>query len=72
MSNEADGDLTFYKHDTDRVKTDSIEYKKGRIVIFPSGYAHEAQPPSKTKWRTTIAVMFDLDTKKQYEQSNSN
>ena len=70
MSNTADGDLTFYKHDLDRTKTDSIEYKKGRIVIFPSGYPHEAQPPAATKWRTTVAVMFDLSTKKQYETTH--
>ena len=73
MSNKGDGDLTFYKSDTDRTQTNSIEYKQGRIIIFPSGYAHEAQPPTKTKWRTTVAVMFDLKTKRQYDStSNSN
>lgn len=67
MANYSDGDLSFYKSDTDRIPTDSIEFRPGRIVIFPSGYAHEAKPPVNTKWRVTAAIMFDLDTKKQYE-----
>ena len=67
MANEADGPLQFYKHDNDRTPTDSVDFKLGRIVIFPAGYAHEALPPVSSKWRVTIAVMFDLDTKRQYQ-----
>jgi hypothetical protein len=66
MVNDSDGDLAFYKNDSDRTLVDSVPFKTGRIVIFPSGYVHEGKPPVTKKWRVTVGVMFDLNTNKQY------
>ena len=64
MVNEGDGDLIFYSGDKE---AERVEFKKGRTVVFPSGYMHEALPPTKTKWRITIGIMFELATERQYQ-----
>ena len=65
MVNAADGDLVFY-NDAGEEK-DRAEYKKGRTVVFPSGYMHEAEPPVNTKWRITLGIMFEIETNRQYK-----
>jgi len=72
MANISDGALTFYTNNTDNIKTDSVEFVPGRIVVFPSGYTHEAEAPVQSKWRVTIGIMFDLDTRRQYDNTTSN
>lgn len=63
MVNDSDGDLVFHQ---DGNEAERVEFKKGRMVVFPSGYLHEAEPPSKSKWRMTIGIMFELTTDRQY------
>jgi len=65
--NEADGDLQFYVSKDDQTPTDKVEFKKGRFVVFPSGYAHNALAPEKSDWRITIAIMFEFNTERQYK-----
>lgn len=60
-----DGDLVFYD---DGKEVDRVEFKKGRLAVFPSGYMHEALPPTETKWRMTIGIMFEIDTERQFKE----
>jgi hypothetical protein len=62
MVNDGDGDLVFY--DENNIEKDRAVFKKGRLVVFPSGYMHEALPPTNTKWRVTIGIMFEISTNK--------
>ena len=64
--NNADGDLQFYNNREEKVPTDKVEFKKGRIVMFPSGYAHNALAPETSDWRISIGIMFDFKTDRQY------
>jgi len=66
FANEADGDLQFYDNIKDLNPTDCVDFKLGRIVIFPSGYAHEALAPT-TPWRVSIGIMFEHKTDRQYK-----
>jgi len=55
--NDSDGDLQFYKSKTDLTPTECIPFKRGRLVMFPSVFCHEALPPTRP-WRVTIGVCF--------------
>ena len=37
----------------------SVDFKKGRCVIFPSSYLHEGLPPKKVSPRCTIGFIFN-------------
>lgn len=66
FANDSDGGLQFYDNIKDLNPTDIVDYKKGRIVIFPSGYAHEALAPT-TPWRVSVGIMFEYKTDRQYK-----
>jgi len=66
FANESDGGLQFYDNITNLNPTDCVDFQRGRIVIFPSGYAHEALAPT-TPWRVSIGIMFEYKTDRQYK-----
>jgi hypothetical protein len=60
--NDSDGGTSFY-HDKGHTLATTVDYKKGRAVIFPSSYYHNACTPVDHHVRITAGLMYKIDTK---------
>jgi len=60
--NESDGDTIIFNNFEDSVPFYRCKYKKNKLLIFPSLYAHQALAPIKYFWRLTFAITAHLDT----------
>lgn len=59
-ANDSDGGTKFYANDFKTVVKE-VEFKKGRIVIFPSCWHHQGVAPSNS-WRISLGYIFDIKT----------
>lgn len=60
--NDSNGDTIFYKDKNSDKETYRVKYKRGKMVLFPSSFVHQALAPSE-EWRVSIGMMFKLKTK---------
>ena len=60
--NDSSGDTIFYKDKNSDKETYRVKYKRGKMVLFPSSFVHQALAPSE-EWRVSIGMMFKLKTK---------
>lgn len=63
--NESQGDTVIYENDKNTV-VESISFKMGRIVIFPSHYWHQGLPPTQNinptnNFRMSLGYCFSHD-----------
>ena len=61
--NDSDGPTSFFKtnFETSAIEKKDIEFKKGRMIIFPSYYWHQGGAPTKG-WRMTFGFIFEAQT----------
>ena len=73
--NDSDGGTKFY-HDNGYDLATTVEFKKGRAVIFPANYCHCAETPKEHRVRITAGMMYYVNTSantgwvNQYYDSN--
>ena len=60
--NESDGGTKFY-HDEGHTLAKTVPYKKGRAVMFPAPYYHNAETPVDHNVRISAALMYAIDSK---------
>jgi len=56
---DCSGDTIFFDTQKNMKVVHKVKYKKGKIVIFPSSFMHQALPP-KNGWRVSIGMMFKM------------
>jgi hypothetical protein len=57
VSNSEGGGTQFF--DNNKVKTDFVDFKQGRAVIFPSLITHQGIEPT-LGWRISLGIMYKL------------
>jgi len=60
--NESDGGTKFY-HDEGHTLAKTVPYKRGRAVMFPALYYHNAETPVDHNVRITAALMYAIESK---------
>lgn len=61
--NDSDGGTNFY-HDKGDTLAKTVSYKKGRAVMFPAPYYHNAETPVDHSTRITAALMYAIESSK--------
>lgn len=62
--NDSDAGTVFYQTIQNEIPFMKVNAKRGRLVCFPSSYAHRAEQPTaagtKHKWRQTLAAIMQV------------
>jgi hypothetical protein len=61
--NDSDGPTRFFRTnlETKTLDTFDVEFKKGRLTVFPSYYYHQGLAPTKN-WRMSFGFIFEAKT----------
>jgi len=68
-ANDSSGDTLFFNSINDLTEVFRSKFKRGKIVLFPACFAHQALAP-KTDWRITVGITFEWHTtlSKQFQR----
>jgi hypothetical protein len=55
-----DGDTYFYTQSNEDSYVRSIDFKTGRLAVFPAGYWHRATQPMKNDYRIVVALIYKM------------